>query len=499
MTRTEYNNTVRELLGDNSAPAKDFAADVEDPFGFTNNAEVNTVSTLLVEQYMKAAEELAERAAANLGTILSCDPAVAGEDACAAEFVATFGQRAWRRPLTGEEKTRLLGIFTAGRAEGGFSEGVELVIATLLQSPNFLYRVEVGVPAEGEGKEGLLRPTDWEMASRLSYLLWASMPDAELFAAAEAGQLRTAEQVLAQARRMIVDPRARAMVADFHAQWYKLAEIDALDKDPDIYPDFSPAVAGLMRKEVEIFLDRAVWEEGDLKALFTATHTYLNKELADFYGISGPTGSSFVRVELDPTKASGLLTKPGLLAVLAKTNQSSPVHRGKFVREKLLCQLMPPPPPQIDIQPPALDPDLTTRERFSQHREDPLCAGCHVLMDPIGLGFEHYDGTGRWREDENGLVIDSSGELTETDINGAFDGVPELAHKLADSDMVRECMVKNWFKFAYGRAETLEDLPSLELLTTQFAAAGDDLRQLLLLLTQTDAFLYRRPVEGGSQ
>jgi hypothetical protein len=214
--------------------------------------------------------------------------------------------------------------------------------------------------------------------------------------------------------------------------------------------------------------------------------------LAGFYGVRGPTSDdAWVRVNLDPKRSAGILTNAGLLSVLAKPNQSSPVLRGKFVRERMLCQTPPPPPPNIDVTPPDLDPKLTTRERFAQHSTDPMCKGCHRLMDPIGLAFEHYDGVGRFRDQENGLPIDASGELVETDVDGKFVGVAELGKKLASSARVKDCVVLQWFRHSVGRAETEADTCSLHTLREKFRASGGNVKQLILDMTQTDAFLLR--------
>lgn len=347
------------------------------------------------------------------------------------------------------------------------------MLQALLQSPAFLYRVEAaGAPLKpGDAHVAL---TDWEMASRLSYLLWGSMPDDELFAAAAAGKLRTKEEVLARAQRMIESPRARDMVANFHKQWLLLGEIDNLDKNTTVYPAYRPELRPLWRRETEEFVSRTILDEGgSLTALLTASHSFMNKSLADFYGVSGaPSEDAWVKVPLDPTRNAGFLTHAGHLAALSKPNQSSPVHRGKFVREQLLCQQLPPPPPNIDITPPDLDPKLTTRERFAQHSTDPTCKGCHHLMDPVGLGFEHYDGLGKWRDEENGLPIDDSGKVEEADLAvhvpdvfgflGITDGHHDLSHH-GDSDSVANqklTKINNWFaqQFAYLVA-SLEAMP----------------------------------------
>ncbi len=500
LTRVEYDNTVRDLLGDETNPSRDFPPE-EEALGFNNNAATLGVTQLLAEQYMVAAEGIAQRAteADKMNALLGCDPAAVGEEACVSEFVGRFGQRAWRRPLAADEVAQMVALYRAAREPYDFPTGVQVVVQALLQSPHFLYRVEFGDPtAAGERVVPL---AGHEMASRLSYFLWGTMPDETLFAAAAAGELGSREQVGAQARRMLEDPRARAAVRNFHTQWLKLDLVELASKDASIFDGFTPAVKSSLREETLAFLDNVIWEgDGSVDTLLTAPYTMMNATLAEYYGVTGPTGDAFERVELDPSRYSGVLTQAGLMAALAKPNQTSPVLRGKFVREQLLCQILPPPPPDVDVTPPDLDPNLTTRERFAQHSEDPVCAGCHRLMDPIGFGFENFDGAGRFRAEENGVAVDASGEiLASDDANGTFNGVPGLAQQLAGSDQVRACMSTQWFRFAYGRIETGDDECTMEALSVQFAAGGYDIKALLVALTQTDAFLYRKAVvaEGG--
>jgi hypothetical protein len=246
------------------------------------------------------------------------------------------------------------------------------------------------------------------------------------------------------------------------------------------------------------FVEHVIFDgEGDLWTLLTAPYSFMNGELAAYYGVEGPA-EGWDRVEMDPARYAGIMTHASILATNAKANQTSPVHRGKFVREQLLCQILPPPPDDIDIVPPDLDPNLTTRERFAEHSENPYCAGCHHLMDPIGFGFEHFDGIGRWRDMENGIAIDASGEITNSaDVGGTFDGVTELAYRLGASRQVGECMTRQWFRYANGRGETPDDECTMEHLFESFEGSDRNIRELLVAITTTDAFQYRQA--GGGQ
>lgn len=499
MTRFEYNNAVRDLLGDTTRPADSFVAE-EEALGFNNQATALGVTQLLAEQYMEASEGIAARAAKDWKKVLPCDPVKTGEDVCAAQFILAFGKKAFRRPLEVAESARLNQLFAWGRQKYDFSTGLQLVIQAALQSPRFLYRVEMGMPDPVKDQAEVTALDSWEVATRLSFLIWSSIPDEELFAAAEADALGDAAAIEKQARRMLEDPRARDAVANFHAQWLGLSRIDTLNKDAAVYPTYTPSLRPLWEKETLSFLDHVVFDDakGDVKTMLTAPYSMMNAELAAFYGVTGPTGPEFEAVTLDPKQRAGLLTQASLLAVNAKPNQSSPIHRGKFVRERLLCQPLPPPPNDINIQPPEVDPTATTRDKFSQHSSDPYCAGCHKLMDPIGFGFEHYDGIGQWRAEDHGLPVDATGALTGTrDSDGAFDGAVELAARLGESDEVRQCVATQWFRFGYGHGEEKADTCAMAQLQDAFKAADYNVKELLVALTRTDAFRYRNVVLAG--
>jgi hypothetical protein len=495
MTRLEYANTIGDLLGLDGSVADGFVPE-EEVFGFDNNSEQATVGELAAEQYMAAAETLAEQAVMDLSTLLPCDPEASGEEECAQAFVEDFGRRAFRRPLDQDQVDRLMDVFAWGRAEEGFAFGIQLVVEVVLQSPSFLYRVELSPADAGEGDVVAL--DDWEVASRLSYLLWNGMPDEELFAVAEAGELSTPEQVRVQAERMLDDPRAESVVQDFYRQFLDLDRLETTAKDPEAFPDFTPEIRDLMRAETERFLAHVVFEDdGTWNTMLTADYAFLNGALGNYYGLVDVTGAELQRVDLpEGSHRGGLLTHGSLMSVLGKYDLSSPVHRGKFVREQLLCQSMPP-PPDVEFDPPELDPNSTTPQKFEEHSENPACAACHQLMDPIGFGFEHYDGVGQWRATENGFPVDATGEVLQGgDATGQFYGVDQLSTLLSDSDDVRDCMVRQWFRYAYGREKADEDECTENSLRARFAEHGS-VRDLLLDLTQTDAFLYaRRDTEG---
>jgi hypothetical protein len=492
LTQSEYNNTVRDLLGDSSNPANAFPPD-QKIGDFTNTAVALTVPPLLAQAYQSAAEQLAATAVGNMSKLLPCDPATTGQDACAQKFVTSFGTRAFRRPVTSDEQTALFALYQSNVAGATFANGIQAVVEAVLQSASFLYRVEFGDTAHAQGK--VVPLTSYEMASRLSYFLWDSMPDDALFAAAGAGQLTTAAQIQAQATRMLQDPKAQPAVEQFYSQWLTLDQVATSAKDPTTYPEYTPALQSAMQKETLAFVDWVMWQsDAKLSTLLTAPVSFLNQDLAALYGVSGVSGSALKQVSLDPTQRAGLMTQPSLMTILGKPDRSSPVRRGKFVRERLLCQTILPPPSNIVITPPPVQPGVTTRQMFEGHDKVEPCKDCHLLMDPIGFGFEHFDGVGKWRTTDQGQPVDSSSTLAGTDVDGTFDGAVTLAHKLAQSHEVSDCMVKEWFRYTFGRGESPDDACSLDTLKKEFVASGFDVRKLLAAITQTDAFRYRPEV-----
>jgi hypothetical protein len=499
LTQDQYLNTVRELLGDpklsagSQLPRDDLGDDVfADP-------RTLIVSPDWASSAMDAAEAAARSATANLSAIMPCDPAVAGETACAQRFITAFGKRAFRRPLESGEVTALTNVYGVGARSGGFSHGIELVVRALLQSPSFLYRVELG---QKDGSSGnAIRLSPHEVASRLSYLLWNTMPDPKLLGAADGGKLATADDIAAQARRMLADPRARATLADFHGRWMGIADLGAVPRDPTRYPQFGDPLTAAMRTELGLYVEDVMFAgDGRLDTLLTSHFTYVDATLAPIYGVPPPAGGTFARVDLDPAQRSGVLTSAGVITAHTYADESEAIHRGKFVRERLLCTTPPDPPPDLMVMPPAPAPGVPVRQRLAEHSVVPSCKACHVLMDPIGFGFEAYDALGRYRtKDTNGAPIDDSGVLAMTaDVDGPFKGPIELGQKLARSNQVRDCAVSTTLKYAEG-PDAAGDACTTRKLTAAFDASRHDLRELFVAITRTDGFRYRRAIAGEAQ
>lgn len=492
LTRFEYANTVRDLLGVDASAAQELPPD-EETGGFDNNAQVLTVSSLHAEKYVLLSEALAKQAVQSLATLTACDAAVKGEDACAQSFAQNFGRRAFRRPITPVDEQLLLAAYAAGKNGGSHAEGIEVMIRAALQSPNFLYRFET-TPSAGAGRVPL---SAFELATRLSYLVWASGPDDALLDAAASGQLATKAQVAAKAREMLARPQARAAIDRFFEQWSGNSRLSVMTKSATLFPSYSTALRDAMARELPAFVNDVLWSgDRSLRALLTANVAFVSGPLAQLYGVAAPAGTEPVRVTLPEAQGrSGILTQAGFLSVQSHPDQTSPVLRGKFVRTMLLCQPPPSAPPDVDISVPSIDQAGTARERFGEHlTAGNSCSGCHTLMDPIGLTFEHFDAMGQYRETDGGRVIDVSGEVTQSDdpnLHGAINGVRELGEKLARSQQVRDCLATQWFRFAAGRTEADADACSLAQLKSSFTASEGDVLELIVGSTQTDAFWYR--------
>jgi hypothetical protein len=401
----------------------------------------------------------------------------------------------------------LIALFDDDYSDSGYREGTARVIAALLQAPEFLYRVERSPslstpPGDASTDDApLVHPA--VLATRLSFLIWGSGPDSELLDVAARGDLLTRQDVAEQARRMLDDERARRGALHFFEQWLGLATFDEVEKDRRLFPAWDDEVHADLASETRRFLEALLWEDdARFSTLLSARYSFLTPVLMDFYGvpITSTDPDTLERVDFGASgHRVGILTHGALMSSLAKADQTDPIHRGKFIREHFFCTTPPPPPPDLVVSAPQLDPRKTTRERFEQHRAEPACAGCHQLLDPVGLAFEHYDALGRYRSSEAGVPIDASGELIDTDVDGPLAGVPDLASKLSESADVRQCVVKQVFRYAFGRAETERDACALDKLEQQFMATDGSLIELLVAVTQTEPFTNEAPAPAAEE
>ncbi|HET9958739.1 MAG TPA: DUF1592 domain-containing protein [Polyangiaceae bacterium] len=500
LSNAEYRNSLRDLFktvngmdAEITSATQGLPAEAES-LGFRNSAEFLTVQPLLAQNYESAAERLAAKAASTPGFV-PCTPKPSEELACAKQLITKFGKAAYRRSLSSAESARYEAMFQSGFKEKDFTTGIEWVVLGMLQSPGFLYRAERGVAGTPTGSSGGPRQlSGYEMASRLSYLFWQSAPDEALLALAEGGAFATPQAVEKQARAMLADSRADRLF-EYFAEWLDLDHLDEFARDASVFPNLPTQLPDWYRQETQSFV-RALLSnpQGSLNELLTAPYTYANKGLASHYGLTGPTGDAFVRV--DDARRSGVLTQAMLMS-RDKPYRTSIVRRGLKIRTDFLCQNVPAPPNDVQLNLDSAAATLSQRDRLAQHRKDPSCAACHNLLDPIGVVFENFDAVGRYREkDELNQSIDTSSELNATrDSNGPIGNVRELGASLARSAEVQDCYVKQSFRFFFGREVEAADACSMAQLQNKFRNTNQSLSELLVALTQTDAFLYLPPVK----
>ncbi len=488
----QYRSSVRDLLGDAAALAADPPEDSSlNGFDAIGSAQLG-VSDDAVTKYEDSARAIATAAMGDptrIATFLSCDPmAPADADACRKDFAKSFGRLAFRRPLDSEEINRYAGVAeTASTELGDFNSGIEYAILAFLQSPSFLYQVEIG--GVDPARPTLRRLDGYELASRMSFFLVGSTPSPALLDAAEKGALNDAVGAREAAKALLAKPEARAALDSFYAEFLRLRDLDTVVKDAKAFPQFSPKLAQAMREETLHLIDDIVWEQnGDYRDVLDADYAFVNGDLAELYGLPAPAGdgSEFIKVQLpEEQKRGGLLGQASFLSLFSHAAISSPTLRGKFVRERLLCQAIPAPPANVNTVLPS-DPNAkTARQKLEVHQTTPGCKSCHQAMDLIGFGLENYDGIGAFRTTENGEVIDPK---TKADGIGAFDGAKGLGTLLRDEPAVTKCMVRNIFRGATGHIDTKGEAPVLTELDKSFADSGYHMQDLLVELVASDAF-----------
>jgi hypothetical protein len=621
LNRTEYNNTIRDLVGVDFKPADDFPAD-DVGYGFDNIGDVLTVSPLLLEKYLSAAEAILDKAiviadlpkpkkqtfdtirtgstktASDLGKILSFDegtyhirckvgaeqagdepvrvmlradgkdvkefevratpdkplviestvtmkpgsgrvgvrflnpttepingkervlhlkgveiegpfnppplvypeahkrlmahaPGLAPRQA-AREIVARFASRAFRRPVKPEEVERCLALYDAAEKKGQrFELRVRAALYRVLVSPHFLFRVELDPPGAAPGTTYTI--SEYELASRLSYFLWNSTPDDELFALAEKGQLR--QNMEAQVRRMIKDPRSTSFLRGFAEQWLTLRKLELASPDPKLFPTFDSALREAMIRESLLFFEAVVREDRSVPDLLDADFTFVNEQLARHYGVEGVVGKQFVRVKA-PAHRGGILTQASVLALASNATRTSPVKRGKFILEQILHSPPPPPPPDVPELEEQKQLKGTLRQQMEQHRTNPVCASCHKRMDPIGFAFENFDAIGAWREKDGTAPVDASGVLPD---GRKFDGPAGLKKILRDDkDVFVRCVTEQMLTYALGRGLEPFDRPAVDKILNALGKENDRFSTLLIEIVKSDPF-QKRTTPGESR
>lgn len=492
----EYERSVGDLLGvDVGAVSSSFPEELPTLEGYFARGDLRATDRLMVE-LQQAAEKLAEQVVNDPTSYSRVVPCVSADPACRDELIRAFGLRAYRRPLAEVEIGRYQLLFDQAAellASGdAFRDGVRLVVETMLQSPNFLYRVERGTGVIDDFGE---RISDYEAASRLSFMLWGSTPDDTLLAAAASGELSTPEGVATVARRLVLDPAIAVRVNDYHARWLQLSALSAGSKDAVLFPEYTAELVGSMLEETRRFVEEATLVgNGSLNALLTAPYGFADARLASVYDLDGDFGPELERVEFgadDPR--AGLLTQAGFLAGHSSaSNRTSPILRGVFVLRRLLCQDIPDPPPNAQSMEPeeSLTPPFTTREFFEWKTSMAECRSCHFQINPTGFAFEDFDAIGRYRTEEEGEAINANGLLSLGGATLEFEGGKEFAAQIAERPEAHACYAQNWLRYLWGRADTDDDLRTLATIRQGLSRSDYGVRDLLIDITQSAAFLH---------
>jgi hypothetical protein len=494
LTEQQYENAVRDLFKGQVAASAAFPAGElgSSRTGFSTEPGVNLVTALGAEKVLDAADDVALAVADKLPALLPC--AASGGDACAGSFIDDVGRRAYRRPLTADERSGLLALFHKASGPDAFKDGIALVVDTILQAAPFLYIIERGKPVSGQA--AVVELTGYEIAARLSFLLWDSLPDAALLDAAARGTLATGKDIRAQAERMLADAKARATIVRFGREWTRLHVWKAGDKASR---DFTDPLAQAMQTEFDLFMQNAFLQQGGTMAtLLSSPATQANTALATFYGVGAPAGATatqFKPLTLDASSRAGLLTLPAFLSSTSHDNEPSYVQRGVFVLKNLLCQDLPAPPPDAAERQPSFPSGATQRQKSAAIRAVAECGACHTQIDQIGLGFDGYDEIGRARTTlPGGGAVDPTGTITggPAEVEGPFHGVVELATRLAGSRAVQSCLARQWLRFAVSRLDGGGDACAVSHLDTAMSGSGQSLREMVLALTGSEEFRFRR-------
>jgi hypothetical protein len=431
--------------------------------------------------------------------IFTCRPTSPDEARpCANKIVGDLGSVAYRRPLSSNDMKSLMAFYDQGATEGGFEFGIRSALEAILASPHFVFRVEETRSGAKAGESYAI--ADLDLASRLSFFLWAQPPDSTLIDLAKRGQLSNPATLQAQAQRMLADPRSEALATRFAAQWLRLQDVEKVHPDALQYPDFRQQLADDMRRETEVFFYQLVRENRSLLDLFSADYTYVNESLAKHYGMSNVNGPEFRRVNYPDGRRRGLLGQASILTLTSHANRTSPVLRGKWVMEVLLGSPPPPPPPNVpDLEKTGESKDgrmLSTRERMEQHRENPTCRSCHQYMDPIGLALDNFDVIGQWRVRENGAALDTRGQL--------YDGTPvsnleDLQRALIKrpTPLIRT-FTQNLMAYAIGRRIEYYDQPTIRRIASDAQPGGFRINDFILGVIKSDAFRMARQASSDA-
>jgi hypothetical protein len=494
LNRAEYNNTIRDLVGVDFKPANDFPVD-DAGYGFDNIGDVLSMPPILMEKYLNAAEQVVEQAFQSpeiKKKLLNPSPNPKFDKEKGARVILrAFADRAYRRPATDAELKRLMRLVDSTQKNGESNEqAIELAMQAILVSPHFLFRIEIGQDNEKPTESYGLN--DWELATRLSYFLWSTMPDDELYALCREGKLRRDDNLEKQVRRMLKDPKASALVDNFFDQWLQIRGLKTFTPDPKQFPSFTEPLRAAMQKETELFCQHIVAEDRSVLEFLDTNYTFVNETLAKHYGIDGVNGDNFRKVTFEDERRGGVLTQASILTITSNPTRTSPVKRGKWILENILGTPPPPPPANVPELKDGNDAALsgTLRQRMEQHRADPNCATCHQRMDPLGFGFENFDAIGAWRAKEGKSDIDASGVLPG-DVK--FNGPGELRVILKRRvGAFGRCLTEKMLTYALGRGMERTDKCTIDEIARNVAKDNYKFSSLVLEIVKSDAFQKRR-------
>jgi hypothetical protein len=486
LSSVQYANSIHDLFGQDVVVPTALEPDVVVEGLVSIGMSQATISPTGVERYEKAALAIADQVAKR-PAFAACTPTGPSDTTCFRAFVTATGPRVWRRALTDDEVTQLVAVASsAASALNDGAKGLEIALVALLESPNFLFRSELGEPDPDHA--GMQRYSSLEMASRLSYFLTGSTPDDALLAAAAKGELVTDAGLRAQATRLISSPAARGAMRNFFTELYGLANLNQLSKDPNVFRAMSADLGAMARQETLLGLEKLIFDEdGDFRGFFTGHRTFVNRRLAAIYDVPAPSVDGFGEVQLPANgQRQGFFGQVSFLALQAHPTSTSAVLRGKFIRNILLCEAIPPPPVGVNTGlPPPTMTARTLRERSAAHlQQGSSCAGCHTLMDPIGLGFETFDGIGQYRTSDNGAPIDTSGQLDSV----TFKGPTEIGAAVANHPNFGPCLAKNLYRYATGHVETFGEGPLVDAFGKYFVADGFRVKDLMLAIALSPGF-----------
>jgi hypothetical protein len=495
LNRTQYSNTLHQLTGTTKDYGANFPAD-DLSFGFDNIGEALTVQPLHIEMFEQTADSVLTDLFAlpstdpNRSKVLACDPQ-AGGHACIVSTVSSFAQRAYRRPVTEAEMTPFVTIADKFTMTGGkAADGLKLALKAVLMSPHFLFRVELD---PSPTSKDVHRLNGYELATRLSYYLWSSMPDDALMNSAKSGALDTDAGLVSEVTRMLADPQAKALVSDFAGQWLNIRRVAAVKPDGTTYPGYSPELAADMQTESSMLFADLLAQGRPLADLLSSDYSFVNARLATFYGLSAPAGSGFVKTPLAGSHRTGFLMQGGFLTMTSNPTRTSPVKRGKWVLEQLLCAPPPPPPPGVNIS--GVDGGAqSVRARLEAHRAKEPCHSCHALMDPIGLSFENFDGIGAYRTSDQYGAIDATGTLNTASGAVNFNGAEQLVPLVAKDERLAPCVAEKVLTYAVGRGFSSADDKSLKNLLAAMNGSGQGWRGLIGSAALSESFKSRRAV-----